>query len=241
MVWGLVLKAAAKAAAKKGAKAAASKGAKAAGKAARARKAGDDAYNARRRFTRSAERYLKRAGETTGETATRYRELARQNFEQAVSTYSDETKQKMSSSIKNLAKEFGVDIENQRGEWITKKTSTQRDKIIQKSYTQLEGTLSPEIGPDIRSEFEAKALLSDKSIGKRIMGGLVEIWEDAETLVERQAKIFEYFNANSWSEVIEQIEKKLGDSLYQSEDSEQWYRSVKLELQKMVRNNTLVA
>ena len=80
-----------------------------------------------------------------------------------------------------------------------------------------------------------------KGIGKRIMGGLVEMWEDAETLVERQAKIFEYFNANSWSEVIEQIEKKLGDSLYQSEDSEQWYRSVKLELQKMVRNNTLVA
>ena len=220
------------------AKAAAKKGTKKA--AARARKAGDDAYNARRRFKRAAERYLKRADETAGETAQRYRELARQNFESAVSTYSSETKQDVSAGMKRLASEFGVDLEGQRGDWLTKKTKVQRDKIIERSYTQLEGTLSPEIGPDIRSEFEAKAIINDKDIGTRIWGGLSDIWGDAK-IAERQQKIFDYFGVNSWSEVVEQIEKKVGDSLYDKSDSSEWYDTVKLELQKMVKQGTLVS
>lgn len=237
MVWFAIARAASMASK---AKKAASAAKKAKTAVSRARKAGDDAYNARRRFTRSAERYLKKAGETTGETAQRYRELARQNFENAVSTYSDETKQDFSSSVKRLANEFGVDLEGQRGEWITKKTSTQRQKVIEKSYTQLEGTLSPEIGPDIRAEFEAKAIVNDKEIGKRIWGGLSDVWGDVAAS-EREQKIFDYFGVNSWSEVVEKIEKKIGDDLYDKSDSAEWYKSVKLELQKMVKEGTLVS
>ena len=57
---------------------------------------------------------------------------------------------------------------------------------------------------------------------------------------ERQQKIFDYFGVNSWSEVVEQIEKKIGDSLYDMTESDERYDIVKFQLQKMVKEGTLV-
>ena len=54
---------------------------------ARARKRGDDATNARKRYYRSAIRNLKRADKLTGAAAERYRLLARRDFENALRTY----------------------------------------------------------------------------------------------------------------------------------------------------------
>ena len=86
---------------------------------ARNRKAGDTAYNARRREYRAAQRYLKKAHESTGATAERNRALARSHFESALQTYDPNQKQPFSSQIINLAAEFGVDIQGQRADFIT--------------------------------------------------------------------------------------------------------------------------
>lgn len=214
----------------------------------RATEKGYNAYNARRRFTRAAEKYLKKAETATGETAQRYRELSRVNLEDAISTYDPGTTQKFSKPIQRLTKEFGIDLEGQRSDWILKEDDTRRSrklsKAIEKSFATQESTLNPEYGPVIpRSEYEAKQIVN--AYGDRIFSGLRDVWVDVAG--DKQAvtkKIFDYFNANSWDEVLTKMEDYLqqkGKSLYESDENGDPYETIKLYIQSAVASNTLVA
>lgn len=233
-----ILASAGRAAAKSAVKKTAQKAAKV---ASRARRAGDDAYNARKRYTRAAQRYLDKAKTAVGETKERFKQLAKQNFDSAMSTYDPSTKQKFSKGIQNLADEFGIDLEGERGSMVRKRTEAERKSIIERSFSRLERNIDPDIGPKVRREQEAKILLSDSSIGRRVMGGLVDIWgefsKDPEKLMQ---SLFDYFKTDNFADIIEQIEQKLGDQLYQDPDSEEKYDSIKLAIQRMVANDTLV-
>ena len=214
----------------------------------RATEKGYNAYNARRRFTRAAEKYLEKAETATGETAQRYRELARVNLEDAISTYDPGTTQKFSKPIQRLTQEFGIDLEGQRSDWIMKETESKREKrlskAIEKSFATQESTLAPEYGPVIpRSEYEAKQIVN--AYGDRIFSGLRDVWVDVAG--DKQAvtkRIFEYFNSNSWNDVLNKMEDYLeskGKSLYESDQNDDPYETIKLYIQSAVASNTLVA
>ena len=86
--------------------AAAARVASAGAKAARAKKASDEIYNARRRFTRKAERYMKQADKSYGAARERYMELAKREAEKALSTYDKEPSfQKLSKGLQRITLE----------------------------------------------------------------------------------------------------------------------------------------
>lgn len=221
--------------------------AKKAAKSARPRKKGDDSTNARKRYYRSAERNLKKAEASTGATSAKYRQLAKMDFEAALDTYDPSTTQNFSQPIKRLANEFGVDLESRRKEFITSDDETRRKRIRQ-SENVLESALQ---NPDIRREREARALLNNDKIGSRILGGLVDVWRDAATVTDEMGRtkvdtskilptLFEYFNVTNLADMLQKLEKAIGDRLYKDEDSESMYEAVKLVIQTKVAGNTLV-
>lgn len=244
--------AAAARAAAKGAlrKKAAGKAAKAGKTASRAKKAGDASYNARRRYYRAAERNLKKSEQTSGAESARYRELARQDFENALDTYDPTNTQKYNKPMQRLANEFGVDLESRRSGLSSvdtrkiEKQRTRQKRAISESENVLESNLSDEI---YRSEREARAIFNSP-IGSRILGGLVDVWRDKA--VDESGKvdkskiipaILDYFNVDNLSSVIEKLEGMLGELLYKNPDRESIYESVKIIIQTKVADNTLVA
>lgn len=212
---------------------------------ARKRKAGDTAYNARRREYRAAQRYLKKAHESTGATAERNRALARSHFESALQTYDPNENQRFSSQIINLAAEFGVDIQGQRADFITA-DEKKRKRAIERSREALESELKDE---KKRAEREAQALISNPAIGKRIMGGLVDVWRDKvkhgqsaeENRKAAQEAIFSYFGVDSWAGVIDKLSQTTGDLLFSIGNELEVYDVVRIQIQKGIIGNTLVA
>jgi len=212
---------------------------------ARNRKAGDTAYNARRREFRAAQRYLKKAHESTGATAERNRALARSHFENALQTYDPNQKQSFSSQIVNLAAEFGVDIQGQRADFIMA-DEKKRKRAIERSREALESELKDE---KKRAEREAQILINNPVIGKRIMGGLVDVWRDkvkpgqsaADNRKGIQQAIFSYFGVDSWAGVLDKLEKSIGELLYSFDNELDIYDVVRIQIQKGIIGNTLVA
>lgn len=223
---------------------------------ARAARKGDTSYNARRREYRAAQRYLKRANETSGATAEKNRALARTHLVNALNTY-DLTKpqQKISSEIINTGAALGIDVQARRnemfaalGETPTKeqisKARKRQSEAVSQSFEALETTRKQH-----RTELEAKELISNKVIGKRIMGGLVDVWRDkvspGNSAVENrrtiQKAIFDFFKVSSWVEILEKLEKFIGSALYSLQSELEIYETVKLAIQKGVTGNTLVA
>lgn len=78
------------------------------------RPTGDDATNARKRFYRRAESYLKQAKSSVGATAARYMELAKINLDDALKTYSKSTTQKFAKPIQKIANDLGIDLGEER-------------------------------------------------------------------------------------------------------------------------------
>ena len=215
---------------------------------ARARKTGDTFYNARRRYQRSAERYMKQANQSTGATAARYRELARRELNNALSTYDQSTTQNYNKSIQNLSNQLGVNLSLKRQELQSMKQETaakRRERAKDKSSERLVSNVKD---PEQIREQEAKAIFNT-SIGSRIIGGLVSIWDvnanrDARGKYDKKkimSTIFNYFKVSSYAELLQKIEDALGDILYSGTDSEVMYETVKLLIQHKVADNTLVA
>lgn len=241
MVLGAIARAAAKSGARKAAKAKT---------AARARKAGDDAYNARRRYQRSAERNLKKAEQSTGATAARYRQLARDDLDSAMQTYEQGTTQNFNKTITGLADKLGVDLQQQRRRvQAMKKGVAQniRESAIseERSSTRLVSTLEDD---EARRQAEARQIMNSK-IGSRIFGGLVDVWKEDAT-VEDEGKLevdnhkiyqslFDYFNVDNLADMLEKVEQIIEDKLYGDEDSDAMYEAVKIMLQKHVATNTV--
>ena len=236
MVAQLIARAAIQAGKSAAKKAAAKKATQKAGTtAARSKRAGDVATNARKRFYRSAERLLKRSEETSGSVSARFRSLARQEFEKALGTYDSGTTQRFSKPMQRLAKEFNVDMETARKTFVKQSTDTLEDIDI-KSRRSLESTRSDD---DIRRELEAESVFNSK-VGKRIFGGLVDVWREEATVMGKvdQSKIYDalydYFGVDNKADLLDKIEEITGENLYTDDATEEWYETVKLTLQKWV-------
>lgn len=185
-------------------------------------KPGDTLYNARRRFARSAERYAKKADETTGVLSERYRALARGELRNALDTYEKEPK---SGLVKRLMGKLGVS----KGSKTT--TPEQRRELVRESANALESANTP----DIRREREARSILNSK-IGKRVYGGLVGVWRDKTGIGDNfdrdamEQAILDHFNADSMADVLDILETQV--NLYDMPESEERYDIVRLTVEQ---------
>lgn len=181
----------------------------------RAMKAGDLAWNARRRYARQAERYAKQAKGASGIEKSRLENLASSALEKALQTYEDPSKAK-SSMITNLAKELDVRIPTR------KPSEKRRSKAIEESEElALESSLSDD---ETRRELEAQSILSS-DIGNRIYGALVDIWKDSD-YADRNQAIMDYFGAENMADVLQAIEDA-GIDLYVDPESMERYQEIR--------------
>lgn len=224
---------------------AASKAGKAAqaGKAARAaRPTGDAATNARKRFYRRAESYLKKADESSGVTKEKYKALARIHFENAMKTYDVTTTQKFSKPMQRIANQLGVDIEEERLK-MKAQSGTVREKI-RDAYIKLDETsasykaLKRKSRAAIR-EAEAEILMKSP-VGKRIIASNVDIWKDKAS-VEVNGKrvvdkkkimpaILRAYKADSLADLLEKMEDISGEDLYTDFKNETIYKLIRLQI-----------
>lgn len=185
-------------------------------------KPGDTLYNARRRFARSAERYAKKAEQSTGVLAERYRALARGELRNALDTYEKEPK---SGTVKRLMKQLGME----KGKRTT--SPERKQELVTRSQYSLESAKTPET----RREREARSILNSK-IGKRVYGGLVGVWRDSAGSSEgfdrdaMDAAIMEYFNVDSMADVLDILETQV--NLYDMPESEERYDVVRLTIEQ---------
>ena len=221
------------AAARAGATAAArSKAASATVKAARAKKASDEVYNARRRYTRKAERYMKQADNSYGASRERYIELAKREAEKALSTYDKEPSfQKISKGLQRVALETDAQFAKPAND-------AQRQKLISRSKRALESNIED------RREYEGRAIMSS-SVGSRIIAALEPIWRDYASINPETGKteidwsaaskaIFEHMSQqagkpiNDWLGVIEAFENnpEIGADLYKDPKNDIRYDAV---------------
>ena len=210
---------------------------------ARKAKSGDTTYNARRREYRAAQRYLKKAQESSGATAARNRAIAKTHLQNALDTYDPAQNQKLAAPIVNIAAQLG--IQGSRREYINA-SEERRKATVESSTSALEGYLKD---PENRKQEETYTLIRNKAIGKRIMGGLVDVWRDSvkkgvsaeENRRAAEKTIFDYFKTDNWYDVINKIQESIGSDLFDMSSDQEIYDTVRIKLQTMVINNTLVA
>ena len=212
---------------------------------ARKRRAGDTATNARKRYYRAAERYLKQAKNAIGATAARYRALAEIRLKEAISTYTKETTQRFSKPIQRIANELGVNLSEER-ETIQQRTKAQEEQIRKHAIDQSsKATVKGTKDSDSLREREARAILNSP-IGSRVIGGTVEIWEDqAKVVTDEGTKIdnkkilpalYDYFEVDNVADLLDKVEDIAQDSLYANPDNEAFYESAKVMIQTYIKN-----
>lgn len=200
---------------------------------ARARRKGDSAYNARRRYTRKAERYMNQANASYGVVRERYIELARREAERALSTYDKEPSfQKLSKGLQRVALETDAQFSKPAND-------AQRQKLISRSKRALESNV------ENRREYEGRAIMSS-SVGSRIIASLEPIWRQYAEYNQKSKKygiknwdevapkIFEYMSEvtgkeiTDWMEVIEAFEQnpEIGADLYKDPKNDIRYDAV---------------
>ena len=213
---------------------------------ARAKRKGDEYYNARRRYQRAAERNMRKAEQSSGATAARYRNLAKQDLQKALATYDKGTTQNFSKPMQKLANNLGVDLGEKRARMKGLKDKVAKDlqtKAVEKSTERLAGAM--ETTEQLR-QAEARAVFSSE-VGHRIIGGLVDVWRDKAVKggkidKEKMMKaIYDYFQVDNLADVLQKVEQSLGEILYQDADTDTIYETVKLTIQNKVADNTLVA
>lgn len=222
------------------------------------RPTGDTAYNARRRYYRAAERYLKSAASAVGATAARYRELARQKLNDALKTYDKGTTQAFSKPIQKIANVLGIDLTEERRE-IKMRSKKENDEIRKgaialgegsRSYQALESVRKSTTAQTLREE-EARAILNS-TIGHRIIGGTVEVWEEGARVPADNEKgykidkekilpqLFAYFNVDNVADLLDEIEQITGDLLYSHGDRDAIYEAAKLTIQNKIASDNSV-
>lgn len=207
----------------------------------------DSAWNARRRYFRAAERNLKKAEQSSGATAAKYKELARQQTEAAIQTFSEKN---IKSGIRNknlnrLVNELNINVDDA----FKNVGGGKKAEVIKRSETQLESVLGSD---DFRRESEARALLNNDAIGSRILGGLVDIWKDDATVTGENGvskidntkilpSLFKYFKVDNLADMLDKLEQSIGEELYKMpSDSENFYEYIKVLIQTKVLEGTLV-
>lgn len=200
---------------------------------ARAKRKGDSAYNARRRYTRKAERYMKQANASYGASRERYIELAKREAEKALSTYDKEPSfQKLSKGLQRVALETDAQFSKPAND-------ARRQEIISRSKRSLESSVED------RREYEGRAIMSS-SVGSRIIASLEPIWRQYAEYNPKTKKygvkdwdkvapkIFEYMSEvtgreiTDWMGVIEAFEQnpEIGADLYKDPKNDIRYDAV---------------
>lgn len=199
---------------------------------ARAKRKGDSVYNARRRYTRKAERYMKQANASYGASRERYIELAKREAEKALSTYDKEPSfQKLSKGLQRVALETDAQFSKPAND-------AQRQKLISRSKRSLESNVKD------RREYEGRAIMSS-SVGSRIIAALEPVWRDYASINPETGKteidwsaaskaIFEHMSQqtgkliNDWLGVIEAFEEnpEIGADLYKDPKNDIRYDAV---------------
>lgn len=188
---------------------------------ARAKRAGDTARNARRRFVRQGKRYLQKADQAIGAAKSRYQALAQDALEQAVSLYGEGfDKAKAEKPIRELAQELGVDIN-------TISPTQNKLETISESFEALAKPIQDSGSQSLRDR-EARALLRQGNIKNRFYAGLIDIWEGLPP-AERDAAILEHFGASSLMDVIEELESANVD-IFSAPSSDEMYETGKLKV-----------
>ena len=166
---------------------------------ARKRKKSDDVYNARRRFRRQAERYAKKAESTTGVASAKYRAIAQDAAEKALSTYQNKDAAQK-GRVATVAQRVGASTETAEkySRRLSKLDDAQLQDVLEKSSTKLSGVT----GADLR-DAEAKAILSKGNIGSRFYGSLVDIWQGSNDIDQA---IKDYFGVDSIMDVLDELE-----------------------------------
>lgn len=176
---------------------------------ARARRASDDVYNARRRYRRQAERLLKRAEAASGEKRAQLEREAQIATEKAIATY--ENKSKIQGRLKPLAERFGV----------SKQPMAQRSEIIAQSETALANF-------DLKNA-QGRAILSG-NIGQRFYAGLVDIWRGSE---DREQAVLDYFGVSNLLTLVEILRNEFPD-LMSAQPNSKIYPTITAQLQEYV-------
>ena len=227
---------------------------------ARAEKPGDKFENARKRYRRSAARYLKMAEQSSGITADKYRAVAMADFKKALDTYKKSTTQNFAKPIRELAEKLGVNLamERKRLQGMTNQAASRIRNLAEKTSTERLASVADDA--ETLRQAEAKAVFSS-NVGQRIIGGLVDIWRDKATVpttktdkkTGREYKstkidkkkmfdaIFDYFKVDNLADLLQKVEKSIGDRLYSDGETDTIYETVKLIIQGKVADNTLVA
>lgn len=193
------------------------------------RKTGDDATNARKRYARQANNYLKQADNATSPAMKqRYQQLARQSAENALGTYSkDVPYTKMRKDVREVALRTGAEFPSVTD----KRRESMRSALIDLEGDTAKGALaSKKRTTEQRREFEAKSLLSGH-VGHRILGSLSEIWQGVTDTIgnakeQIESAIFDFLGVDSWMGVIEKFEEVFGEDLYAEPENEFKYDAI---------------
>lgn len=212
------------------------------------RPTGDLANNARKRYYRDAERYLRQAENSTGATAARYRSMAQKRLNEALNTYTKSTTQNFAKPIQNIANQLGVDL-NEARDKLRSRSAKQEKQIRSRAIDETQSlyALRGSRDPETLRQREARALFNSP-IGSRIIGGTVEIWQDKATVTMPDGStqidkskilpaLYEYFEVDNLADLLNAIETMSGEDLYKSPDDEAFYESVKITIQTMIAEN----
>ncbi len=191
---------------------------------ARARKAGDTAYNARKRYARQAERYLKEARQGAAEDAARKMALAKTAFENALATYDPSQRQRISKPVMQLAREFGVNLDDSS---IRKSSMTdnaeRRAKVVAASKRF---TVGAQKDPEQRRQFEAETLIKNPVISRRFFAATQSIWRDKAVKWDDKLKswrvdnskiyrvLFDYYGVDNLADLLDKVKADLGGELF---------------------------
>ena len=190
----------------------------------------DETYNARRRYRRQAERFIKKADESSGILKSRYEAQARNATINALSTYAKGQQPK--GRVKQLTEMLGIDAKTVQQVAFAKGmqsggvTTGLVSRLVERSKLTLASA-------ETRDEM-AKEILSTGNVGSRFYGGLVDIWGDTPEHREHPNQpILEFFGADSIMDVIEDLEAE-GIDLYTPDENEDIYKSAQLALQQYI-------
>lgn len=190
----------------------------------------DETYNARRRYRRQAERFIKKADKSSGILKSRYEAQARNATINALSTYAKGQQPK--GRVKQLTDMLGIDAKTVQQVAFAKGmqsggvTTGLVSRLVQRSKQTLASA-------ETRDEM-AKEILSTGNVGSRFYGGLVDIWGDTPEHREHpNQSILDFFGTDSMMDVIEDLEAE-GIDLYTPDENEDIYKSAQLALQQYI-------
>lgn len=196
----------------------------------REKRVSDETYNARRRYRRQAERFIKKADESSGILKSRYEAQARNATINALSTYAKGQQPK--GRVKQLTDMLGIDAKTVQQVAFAKGmqsggvTTGLVSRLVQRSKLTLASA-------ETRDEM-AKEILSTGNVGSRFYGGLVDIWGDTPEHREHpNQSILDFFGTDSMMDVIEDLEAE-GIDLYTPDENEDVYKSAQLALQQYI-------